>query len=169
MFLRLCSWPEGLYLARGRLRWPGQAWLLTAASWFPSGCGKWQRGVRVVSSSAALPRDQLNLRTGFMPWSPAREQDFRAYLSNGRMAASTCVSVSYCVACVCLVCVLWDLEATCSHGNEHPPYWQIYAFVCRWANDWQWMTHWVCVCVLICVLTVHSQLTLAVYNPTLFS
>uniref|UniRef100_A0A4W6G7W0 Uncharacterized protein n=1 Tax=Lates calcarifer TaxID=8187 RepID=A0A4W6G7W0_LATCA len=47
---RLCSWLRSTYLARGRLRWPGQAWLLPAASWFPSGCGKCQQGTSLTSA-----------------------------------------------------------------------------------------------------------------------
>lgn len=89
------------YLAQVRLRWPERAWLLSAASRFPSGCGKWQRGVRPLGSSAALPGARLNVSAGFMPWSPARKQHFRTHLWDGRAAACTCVSVTdgHCVLC----------------------------------------------------------------------
>lgn len=39
-----------------------------------------------VSSLTEIPRNWQNLRMGLMPWSPAREQDFRAYLSSNSMA-----------------------------------------------------------------------------------
>ncbi len=109
---RLFSWPKRLYLARGRLRWPGQAWLLPAASRFPSGCVKWQQGVRVVSFSEALPRDQLTLRTGFMPWSPARENTIleSTCQTAERLHARVCQRATVFCVWVCWS-VLWDLVA----------------------------------------------------------
>ena len=80
-----------------------------------------------------------------MPWSPAREQDFRGYLSNGRMAAHTCVSQLQVVCVYVWVCVM----GKCSHGYEYLPYEQtLYMNLCAGepTMDSEWFTERESVC-----------------------